>query len=492
MLNALTTMPLAAESIYILPDLDDPVFVTVVLLACLLGFVTFFSPRIGLLIMLLASLFGSEIEFGGGVNVTGDTRGAGIRIEDVLLIVMSFGWLANRARTRTLLIVRRTPVNRAILLMAIAMIAATAMGLIQGTTPIGRGTLYTLKRLEYFWMFYMALHIIEGYKGCRRCVELLYIATAVISLYGIFVVLIATGTESQLFTEGGLSSTTGAGRANTFSSFLFIAISLALARICYAEKRGTIIRNSLILGMFLVTLVLTQSRAAYVCIVPLILTIFFLTKSRRILVMMVISAVLATAFAFSVFMMPGPVGMLADKRVQNIQMQVESIFKVAREGLRSDSSMAVRLDAWKYAWGETKKYPIFGNGVGSTSLGHIDNQYVRELMDTGFVGLICFLIFIGVAMKSTYELFLVTEDRFVKSLTAAFLTAMVTLLIHAMTIANFYTILVMETVCVMLAFLMILYQATFYPETETTESELAVNPQSPEDAAGPVSPGHPQ
>ena len=154
--------------------------------------------------------------------------------------------------------------------------------------------------------------------------------------------------------------------------------------------------------------------------------------------------------------------------------------------------MAVRLDAWKYAWGETKKYPIFGNGVGSTSLGHIDNQYVRELMDTGFVGLICFLIFIGVAMKSTYELFLVTEDRFVKSLTAAFLTAMVTLLIHAMTIANFYTILVMETVCVMLAFLMILYQATFYPETETTCSELAVNPQSPEDAAGPVSPGHPQ
>ena len=55
MLNALRTMPLAAESIYILPDMDYPVFVTVVLLACLLGFVTFFSPRIGLLIMLLAS-----------------------------------------------------------------------------------------------------------------------------------------------------------------------------------------------------------------------------------------------------------------------------------------------------------------------------------------------------------------------------------------------------------------------------------------------------
>ncbi|MDP7743468.1 MAG: hypothetical protein QGF67_18655, partial [Lentisphaeria bacterium] len=283
MLNALRTMPLAAESIYILPDMDDPVFVTVVLLACLLGFVTFFSPRIGLLIMLLASLFGSEVEFGGGVNVTGDRRGAGIRIEDILLIVMSFGWLAHRARTRTLMIVRRSPVNRAMLLMAIAMIAATAMGLIQGTTPVGRGMLYTLKRLEYFWMFYMALHIIEGYQGCRRCVELLYVATAVISLYGIFVVLISTGTESQLFTEGGLSSTTGAGRANTFSSFLFIVISLALARICYAENRGTIIRNSLILGMFLVTLVLTSSRAAYVCIVPLILTMYFLTKSRRIL-----------------------------------------------------------------------------------------------------------------------------------------------------------------------------------------------------------------
>ncbi len=492
MLNALRTMPLAAESIYILPDMDDPVFVTVVLLACLLGFVTFFSPRIGLLIMLLASLFGSEVEFGGGVNVTGDRRGAGIRIEDILLIVMSFGWLAHRARTRTLMIVRRSPVNRAMLLMAIAMIAATAMGLIQGTTPVGRGMLYTLKRLEYFWMFYMALHIIEGYQGCRRCVELLYVATAVISLYGIFVVLISTGTESQLFTEGGLSSTTGAGRANTFSSFLFIVISLALARICYAENRGTIIRNSLILGMFLVTLVLTSSRAAYVCIVPLILTMYFLTKSRRILMMMLVSGVLVVAFVLSVFLMPGPIGTLADKRARQIQLQVESIFKVAREGLRSDSSMAVRLDAWKYAWGETKKYPVFGSGVGSTSLGHIDNQYVRELMDTGFVGLICFIFFIGAVMKSTYELFLVTEDRFVKGLTAGFLTAMVALLIHAMTIANFYTILVMETVCVMLAFLMIIYQATFYPEAETPYNEPAAGPQGPADAAGPTAPGHPQ
>ena len=168
------------------------------------------------------------------------------------------------------------------------------------------------------------------------------------------------------------------------------------------------------------------------------------------------------------------------------------IFQVAREGLRSDSSMAVRLDAWKYAWGETKKYPVFGNGIGSTSLGHIDNQYVRELMDTGFVGLICFLVFIGTVLKATYELFLVTEDRFVKSLTAGFLTAMVALLIHAMTIANFYTILVMETVCVMLALLMILYQATFYPEAETPYSELATDPQSPADAASPTSPGHPQ
>ena len=457
------SLPLATVSNYIRPSLDNPVFMAVLVLGMILGMVSFFSPRTGLLIMLPAALFGSEIQLGGG---GGDARAAAVRIEDILLITVSLGWLANRAKTRTLLIMNRSPVNGPILWMSIAMIAATCMGLIQDTAPIGRSVLYTLKRLEYFWMFYMTLHIINDYKGCRQAIQLMYFATAAVALYGIIMVIIIPGSESPMF-SGGLSATTGDGRSNIFGSFLLLVIAMSVGRICYADNHVQLLRNGAIFVVLLITLIATKSRASYVCVVPLILAMYALTRSRRILDLIIASAAIMLLGILALAMTSGRIGEFADLRAAEVQGQFESIGKVFREGPRADSSLADRFDMWETSWAKTKRYPIFGNGIGAAPLGTVDNQYVRELQETGVVGLFCFLVLIAAIMKSSYELFIVTQDRFVKSFAAGFLVGMIALLIHALTIANFYTILVMEIVCVMLAILMALHQLTFYPNPET-------------------------
>lgn len=429
---------------------DSPFISIYLLLALLLAILSFFKPKIALIAMLFFILISTDIQVDKSAN---SERGVSIRMEDIVLLLVTGGWLLNRAKNRSLSIIKNVPINRGIIVMSLAMIISTLLGFFQDTVPVSRGILFTMKRLEYFWIFFMVLHTIETKEEAVKMLRLTFVAALLVAIIGIVQSFLS---PSSPLTGGGTTATAGFGRANTLASFYLVMTGISVGLLVYLEDRREQIFYLASLSVFILAIVLTKSRGAYVSLPPLFFAAYVICKRTKFLFFILNSLAIMALFYLSTFF-SGDLENLTRIHQDDIKGQFVSIGSVAVKGPEADSSFYARYTACRDIFPKIMDYPFFGHGVGAMFLGYLDNQYFHELYDTGFLGLFALLFFNFTVFIALYHFFHSTDDNFSRGLSMGLIAAQAGILVHGLTITNFYTILNMEAFCVILAIVMIMY-----------------------------------
>jgi hypothetical protein len=429
---------------------ENPYLSVLILIGFLIVLASIFKPKFGLVVMLLFILVSSDIQLDKSAN---SERGATVRIEDIILILVSFGWLMGRARTRSLSFIKNVPVNKGIIVMSLVMILATCIGYLQGTVPLQRGILFLIKRLEYFWIFFMVLHSINTYKEAAVTVVILLIVSVAVAFIGIFQFFLFPISE---LTAGGTTATAGFGRANTLADFYLIVTGLTLGMVMYLKEKRKVFLALITMSVFIFAIVMTKSRGAYVSLPPLFFAAYLISRKTKIL-FFAVSLILVFIVYYASIFLSGDAEILVKRHHEDIKGQFISIGSVAAKGPEADSSFNARYTAWRDITPKIFEYPLLGHGVGAMRLGYLDNQYVHEAYDSGIIGLMALLYMNFVIFMAVLGFFYATDDPLSKSLSLGFIAGQAGMLVHGMSMTNFYTILNMEAFWLIIALIMALY-----------------------------------
>jgi len=419
-----------------------PMLVVLGVVGVALAGLSVIHPVLGLMALLLAMLLSPEVAIGR----TGE-RAISIGGADVLIVLVVIGWIVHQATQREGMLLRSTPVSLPVYLMIGVIVLATLIGILMGTVSPLRGFFFASKRIEYFLIFFMVTTLLRGWEDVRIALILFVIACAGINIGAII--------QEVFFPEAsGVTSTFGYGRANTLGGFYVMALSMTIGLMTYVRRRWV---RSLLMVQFVLTilcLAFTHSRGAYVSVPFAVGTLMFVDRSKRLfevsgLVVLALAALLLGAW----MLLGGEDSFFLARQKRIMAGQFGSIADVATQGAEVDPSLHSRLRAWRQSVDQILRYPFLGQGVGAKKLGWADNHYVRELLETGVIGLVVFL-------WMNFQIFLAvlhlhhSSEGIVRGAAVGFLGGQVGLLAHAMTCSNFYTIRTMEPFWYLLGLLM--------------------------------------
>jgi len=166
----------------------------------------------------------------------------------------------------------------------------------------------------------------------------------------------------------------------------------------------------------------TRSRSTYVgfCVGLLALTV--LTRNP----VLIMSLIVAPIVAISVF-------------PQVVISRFMSIF-IALTDASLTPSWQARLEAWQQFIPHAIQYPFLGRGLFFVPLGFIDNEYVLRAVQTGFIGLLAFLWLFYRFGRTAFDLYWNSNNSLDRKLGLGYLTALISLAVHALAATSFTTI----------------------------------------------------
>ncbi|MEE9255791.1 MAG: hypothetical protein V3V56_01325, partial [bacterium] len=158
----------------------------------LIGFLTlvacFLSPEFGVAILIMSMLLSPE--FGAGAAGSGDSVEAGrsvvVRLDDILLIILSVSWFARTAIHKELGLVLSNPLNRPIGIYVLSCLVSTLIGYMAGNVTGKIGIFFVLRYIEYFIVFFIGINILESPRKMHRFMNIAIFTSIAIALYGMF------------------------------------------------------------------------------------------------------------------------------------------------------------------------------------------------------------------------------------------------------------------------------------------------------------------
>jgi O-antigen ligase len=340
-------------------------------------FASFLNTELALHIILLSMLLSPEIVVGGvgGIslgkpNMKGDVLV--LRMEDLVLVAVALAWFARTSVFKELGLIRKTPLNRAILAYAVSLILATLLGVFLGNVRPTRGFFFTLKYIEYFVVYFLAVNFIRDERQMRRLLATAFLTGAISALMGI--AQIPSGERVAAPFEGKF------GEPNTFGGYLLFMLALLLAQALSAKTLPAGLGWLAFSGLLAIPLLFTLSRSSWLAAIPMLLTLIALSPRRLLLMMGIGMLVVLGPLAFP--------KQVVDRYNYTLNEKVDrGEYRIG--SARLDLSTSARLDSWKQGLDGWTRRPFLGYGV--TGFAFMDAQYVRVLVEAGLVGLIAFL-----------------------------------------------------------------------------------------------------
>ena len=381
-----------------------------------LGLITFIYPQIGIYFVLFATLLLPEIPIGAvKTGLSGANREIGIRPEDILVIAIVFGWFARIVAHREKISIPDNPLNMPIIVLSVIMVVATLFGILFGDVSLSAGFFYTLKRLEYFLIFFMVIANINTIKGVKIGVVILLITAALVALYGTFEHL-------TLADDTRISGPFQRSQASILGGFLVMIIFISLSFLLNYRSVFLKIGLSALIGISLYTVMWTRSRSAYTAL-SAGLIIFALLIRKPIFIIIPILLLL--------FMSQ----LLPEAVVKSI-WSIKAVYSTEE----FNPSWSSRVDAWEGALPYILNRPILGYGLGAFDLAWTDSQYVHDALSMGLIGLGVFVWLIIRLFRNTWSIYKESNEVFNKTLAIGFVGGLVCLLIQGIAMTNFYTI----------------------------------------------------
>jgi len=391
---------------------------------------SFLNTELALHIILLSMLLSPEILVGGvGGIALGKPETKGdvlvLRMEDLVLVGVALAWFARTAIFKELGLIRRTPLNRAILAYVVSLVLATLLGVFLGYVRPLRGFFYTLKYIEYFVVYFMAVNYMQEERQVRRLLATAFLTCAISALMGI--AQIPSGERVAAPFEGKY------GEPNTFGGYLVFMLALILGQALSAKTLPSEAGWFTFAGLLALPLLYTLSRSSWLAAIPMLLTLIFL--SRRRLMLMI---------GLGILVILGPVAFpkqVVDRYNYTLNAKEDrGEYRIGSS--RLDTSTSARLKSWEQGFQAWQRTPFLGFGV--TGFGFIDAQFVRVLVESGLVGLATFLWLLWRIFQIGTDVHRrVVGTRF-EGLSLGYLAGLVALITHAIGANTFIIVRIME------------------------------------------------
>jgi O-antigen ligase len=419
--------------------------ITFLLVAILAGFLlTEYSPKLllmGVAALIIFTVAFINIEWGFYIIIlsmllspefmAGDTgggslgRGVTLRLEDFLLAVIGLSWLARNAIDKELGLFLKTPLNKAILFYVLACVLSTGFGIMAGRVELKTGSLFLLKYIEYFVLFFMMVNHVRNTDQVKRFIICLFITCFIASIIG--ALQIPGGGRVSAPFEGDV------GEPNTFGGYLLFMGMVAAG--LFAKTNNS--KNKHILAVILLCMVppflFTQSRSSYLAAIPALFALGFMTDRRLIIVGLV-----AVSFMASPLFLPKAV----KNRIMYTFTQPEARGQIQIGEFRLDTSTSARLISWRKALSDWTKHPLLGYGV--TGYHFVDAQFPKVLVETGILGLVAFLYLLYSIGKLTLQNLKEVHTPLYQGLGIGFFAGFVGLIVHAIGANTFIIVRIME------------------------------------------------
>jgi len=388
--------------------------------------VCLFSTRAALFIIVFSMLLGPEFNVGGLSNQGTLGRGVTLRINDFVLVVVGFGWLARMAIDKRLGLFLKTPLNMPIALYTLVCVLSSALGTVMDRVAIKSTFFFVLKYFEYMFVYFMVVNHLRT----RRDMELFLwamLATCVIaSLAGI--AQIPGGGRITAPFEGDQ------GEPNTFGGYLVFMIALVSGLLVHTASWRRRLGLGLIIALALAPLLHTGSRGSYLGLVGAMGMLVLLTRRKALAL-----GVAGLGLAAVLLLAPD----IARERVEftfeqgKARADVEEVM-----GVKLDTSSSERIKSWKDVAVDVLEHPILGYGV--TGYKFIDGQYFRVVIETGLVGLALFAFLLVRAWVVAQGVFFRARDALERGLCMGFLAGFAGMLVHALSANTFIIGRIME------------------------------------------------
>jgi O-antigen ligase len=224
------------------------------------------------------------------------------------------------------------------------------------------------------------------------------------------------------------------GEPNTFGGYLVFMMSIATGLALMEEHFRTRVLALFLVVLFSVPLLYTQSRSSYLAAIPAVLSFLWLSKRKQW-----IPPILVLVALLLPFMAPK---VTKDRVSYTFTQGVGRVDTVTIAGVQLDTSTSARIQSWKDAMRDLAQHPVLGFGV--TGYRFVDAQYVRAATETGFLGLLVFLLLMATILKESYRVFAASHDPFDKGLAIGFIAGFTGLLFHAVGANTFILVRIME------------------------------------------------
>ncbi len=397
--------------------------------AAILFLATILRAEAGLIILILSMLLSPEVPViglgGGGLE---GSRSLVLRTEDLLLMLVGFGWMARMAIDKDLGAIRRTRLNAWIVAYAACCLFSTLIGIEAGRVRPLQGLCFVAKYVEYFIIFFMTVNYVRSEQEVRRLLGAILVTALLIGAYGWW--QIPSGIRPSAPFEGP------EGEPNTLGGYLVLIFSVSCAlALTLPSNRPRWKRGCALLAAFVVPpLLATLSRSSWIALAASLAVLVALSPRRRLLVG-------ATFVAAALLFFAHPQN-LEERLLYTFHGEERDAQSVQLGHMKLDPSSSARLSSWGSAVRGFVEHPLTGWGV--TGFGFLDAQYFRILVEIGAFGFAAFVMLIGTTGRVFYQAYAGSTDPLHRGLGLGMTAALGGLLAHAVGTNTFMLIRVME------------------------------------------------
>lgn len=383
--------------------------------------ISFLSTELALYLLIFSMLLSPEM-----VVAHTPAREVTVRSEDFILLIVIFAWFAKTAVFKELALFKKTPLNRPILFYSLICVISTLIGIYTGRVKLSSGILFSLKYIQYFFIYFMVVNNIREMAQVKRFITAILITCFIVSIYAITQIPIGERVSAPFEGEGG--------EPNTLGGYLVLMLSIILGLLAHYEKGKERLYLAGLALLILFPFFFSLSRGSWLAVIPM--SIVFITISEKKIFFILVLLISAIAIPL---LAPEKV----KERAASTFIEEKGFQRTERIGKISfDPSASERIASFKIAFKRWTRRPILGYGV--TGGGFIDSQYFRTLVEMGSLGIFAFLYLVLTIFKNVLLVYKNSTDPFSKGLSLGLLGGVGAMLGHSLGSSTFIIVRIME------------------------------------------------
>jgi general stress protein CsbA len=387
--------------------------------------ICFFSVKISLVVLIFAMLLSPELEVGQTTK-----REITVRAEDLLLMVMTVGWFFRMAMYKEIGFAKKNILNPPILVYSCIAVVSTGLGVMRGNVELASGLLYTLKIIEYFFLFFVVINYIKE-EDINTLITSLLVVAAIICVYALIFGVIHQTAEMQAPFEGD------AGERNTLSGYLVFSCALAGGILLNSTSKFEKASIGIFLPLALLVLLFSVSRSGWMAAIVATLVLFLFSKRKGYFFIFILIILALLPFVF-----PSVARDRLDFTFHQITQHSEIYHQFQIFGFKLDTSSSARIYSLFIVLQRFIEHPFVGFGI--TGFQFIDGQFTRTLAELGVSGLLAFLWIMGTVHATIRRVMKLNLTPRINGLALGFYAGFWALIAHSFTANTFIIVRIAE------------------------------------------------